>query len=83
MTEVFHFLPQSLLANAELVLRLGHYGLLPNPFRFIIHQSHYQLSPYSLSTDSDVKQFMREDSAMSIYKMKLPLWGVEVQLHYS
>jgi hypothetical protein len=40
--------PQSLQTSA-VQLKLGHYHILPHPFKFIIHKSSYNLMLYDLS----------------------------------
>jgi hypothetical protein len=55
LTESFHGFPQSLKADPGTVLRAGHDSLLRNPFQFLIHQSPYSSTLYSLGTDSDVR----------------------------
>jgi hypothetical protein len=36
--------PQSLQINARMLLLLGYYRILPNPFQFIIYVSFYHLT---------------------------------------
>jgi hypothetical protein len=37
LNEVSHGFPQSLKANAEIILILGHEHILPNQFQFTVH----------------------------------------------
>jgi hypothetical protein len=45
---LFRAFPHFLQQNARIALRLGHCRFLPNIFRFIIHQSSYYFTMYSL-----------------------------------
>jgi hypothetical protein len=53
--EVFSGLPRSHQANVRILLRLGPDRFLRNPFHFIITKLSYQLTLFSLDTDSVVK----------------------------
>jgi hypothetical protein len=50
LTEVFRSSLQSFQVNAVTVLQLHHDCFLPNPSQFIIHQSLYNLTLYSVTT---------------------------------
>lgn len=52
VTEAFPILPQSLQANAGILFRTGHDRDFPNLFQFVIQQSPYQSTLYSLDNDS-------------------------------
>jgi hypothetical protein len=55
LTDVLRAFSQFVQTKARIEPRLGDERFLPNPFRFIVHQSRYHTMLYSSDTDSILK----------------------------
>jgi hypothetical protein len=70
----FHGFSQSFQANANVVGLpwLGHYRFLPNPFQFIIYQSSYCPTLYSL--DTCVREWLTAPPPTHIISVHYAIW---------